>query len=67
MDFGSATQALSERTRELEFQLKQKDVELEDRGRLLFKTKNAIEALQMELGRAREEEKQRRKEQQHEQ
>lgn len=57
MDFGSATQALSERTRELEFQLKQKDVELEDRGRLLFKTKNAIEALQMELGRAREEEK----------
>ena len=39
------------------FSLKQKDVELEDRGRLLFKTKNAIEALQMELGRAREEEK----------
>lgn len=57
MDFGNAAQALGDRTRELEYQLKQKDVELEDRGRLLFKTKNAIEALQQELGRAREEER----------
>eukprot|EP00884_Botryococcus_braunii_P010645 jgi/Botrbrau1/19582/Bobra.0035s0065.1 len=42
--------------RELQALLKQKDAELEDRGKLLYKTKLAIEQLQQELAASRRDE-----------
>ncbi|KAK9815831.1 hypothetical protein WJX72_010467 [[Myrmecia] bisecta] len=44
------------RERELQALLKQKDAELEERGKLLYKTKVAIEQLQQELAASRREE-----------
>eukprot|EP00854_Cymbomonas_tetramitiformis_P004487 gene4487-5500_t len=44
------------REKQLEEQLRQKSAELEERGRLLYKTKAAIEGLQQELAKAHSEE-----------
>ena len=44
------------RERELEHLVKQKSAELEERGRLLYKTKAAIEGLQQELAKAHDNE-----------